>query len=596
MATIARFNIALAIRGKSPFTRWMMVLVVLITTALSSAQQTKYHNFSDLTAELHDLVRTHPRIVKLESIGKTFGNRDLWCITLASGEAADKPALLILGGVEGVDLAASEICLHLAQKLARGFGQIDSVSQLLQNVTYYILPRVNPDASEAFFEKVRFERRLNAVPVDEDKDGRFDEDGPDDLNGDGLISLMRVEDPSGDWLADSKDPELMRQADRTKGERGNFRLYAEGLDNDKDGQWNEDIPGGVDFNRNFSYGYAPFSTGAGFYPMSDEESRAVAKFAFAHPNIVVVFAFSSQDNLITPWKTAAREKPVLENSSAPAEREERIRKPMSSIHQDDAPYYAELSEKFIKITGLKDAPAPQKGQGSVAEWAYYHYGRFSFSTLPWWPPKMVNSKTQTDSTRKASSYSVKKPEGKEDPLADQRNLLKWLKSEGLAGFVPWTEVKHPDFPEQKVQVGGFYPYLTINPPADSLEALAAKHSSFLLYLGSTIPKIHIMKSKIEPMHDQVYRLTVQIGNSGYLPTNSAIGLLARWQRKVKVELILQKDQNIASGTKVTLLDPIAGTDAAVELSWLIVAKRGSSVTIQVNSPMAGSTTQTVRLQ
>ena len=54
---------------------------------------------------------------------------------------------------------------------------LGSIKQLLNNTTFYIFPRVNPDASESFFQQPLRERTLNAHPLDLDKDGHSDEDG-----------------------------------------------------------------------------------------------------------------------------------------------------------------------------------------------------------------------------------------------------------------------------------------------------------------------------------------------------------------------------------------------------------------------------------
>ena len=62
---------------------------------------------------------------------------------------------------------------------------------------FYVVPRVDVDGSEAVFATPLAPRRGNLTPFDDDNDGRVDEDPPEDLNGDGLITLMRVKDPHG---------------------------------------------------------------------------------------------------------------------------------------------------------------------------------------------------------------------------------------------------------------------------------------------------------------------------------------------------------------------------------------------------------------
>ena len=116
-------------------------------------------------------------------------------------------------------------------------------------------PLLNPDVAQAYFSKTRYERRRNGLHMDDDLDDLVDEDGPDDLNKDGLITQIRVKDPEGTMIPDPSDAKLMRKADSKKGEKGIYKIYTEGLDNDGDGLYNEDPPGGVEINRNFPHDF-----------------------------------------------------------------------------------------------------------------------------------------------------------------------------------------------------------------------------------------------------------------------------------------------------------------------------------------------------
>ena len=60
---------------------------------------------------------------------------------------------------------------------------------------FYVVPRLDADGTEAVFAPLQAPRRGNLTPFDDDNDGRLDEDPPEDLNGDGLITVMRVQDP-----------------------------------------------------------------------------------------------------------------------------------------------------------------------------------------------------------------------------------------------------------------------------------------------------------------------------------------------------------------------------------------------------------------
>jgi hypothetical protein len=99
------------------------------------------------------------------------------------------------------------------------------------------------------------------------RDGLLDEDGDDDLDGDGNICTMRRKDPFGAYRTDPEDPRLMIRV--KPGEKGEWTLLGEeGIDNDGDGKVNEDGEGYVDGNRNWGSNWAPpyVQSGSGDYP------------------------------------------------------------------------------------------------------------------------------------------------------------------------------------------------------------------------------------------------------------------------------------------------------------------------------------------
>ena len=586
------------------------VLLLLITSAQS---QNKYHSYDEMTKIISSVISSHNDIAKVESIGKTLEKRDVWAVTVGGRESDKRHAMLIAGGVEADRLIGSELTLGFLNYLLNSYGKVDSITQLVNSTTFYILPRVNPDASEAFFREPLYARTLNARPVDDDKDGLTDEDGFEDLNNDGLITMMRVKDNRGEWIPHPGDARIMKKADLSKGEQGMYKLITEGIDNDKDEQWNEDEPGGVDFNRNFPYNYRYFSRGAGPHQLSEIETRAVADFCFDHPNIAAVFTFSSNDNLMNPWKKvqgppqpqeqfSGRRGTTGDDESAP--------KLITSVMDDDEQYFSYIGKQYQALTKFKDAPQSIKGEGAFSEWAYYHFGRWSFAANPWWipaaeqkkdtvPPDKIKTgdKKETDSSNKSDLKMGKGPEESPDENADQIKSLKWLDANSIKdGFVNWTKIKDKDFPDNEVEVGGFRPYVTTNPPPDSIDGLAMKQNLFLAWLGNKLPVVEIRNVKIEPIDGKVFRLTADIANTGYFPTNSAMGDKARWSRNVKVTLALSKDQSLGSGKTKTIFNPIQGNGGHQEISWLIISKTGSTVTVTAESPTAGKAIQTVTLK
>lgn len=549
---------------KSLFWGIIVAVLVNVNAALPQNQSFEYKKFSSLELELKTLAAQFPDIIHLQSLGTTTEKRKLWLATLGAASETQKPALVIVGGIEGPDVASSRVCLAFLKNMAAQYGRVDSITHLLQRVDFYVAPRVNPDAAEQLWQPLKYDRVLNARSQDLDHDGALDEDGYDDMNGDGLITLMRISDPAGEWMTDPGDSQLVRKADPTQHEVGRYKIMPEGRDNDGDGRWNEDEAGGVNFNRNFSYHYKFFQSGAGPFPVSEVETRAVADFLFAHENIVAVFGFSGASNLLDPWKPRTAEK----------------NKVIDAVLPQDAPYYNFIAEQYKKIFGDADSEPPPPG--NFGEWAYYHYGRWSF-TAPVWTPPAGQAKDSTKAT----------PE--KDPIAAERKLLHWLQSKHVEhAFVEWQKVDHPDFPDATVEVGGFAPGAKYNPPADSLAAVSKRYSRFFQQLAQYFPALDL-QVKVELREKGLYGITATVKNTGYLPTNSTLGAQSQWVKKVKTELFAPEKVDVVSGKRFYFSDQIKG-GSAEELTWLVSGKEGQVVTIKAASPGAGVVEKKVALK
>ena len=531
----------------------------------------QYHTHNELTRNLQQLSKKFP-VVTVESLIKTIKGNDVWVATIGKGETQNRKAILVVGGIEASSLVGSEHAVRFIQNLAESYGKTDSITRLLDNTTVYVIPRANPDASESFFTKPVVERETNYNPFDSDGDALVDEDDVDDVNKDGIISWMRIKDPHGEWIVNPDDPRLMKKADAGKGEKGIYRLLSEGIDNDHDEEWNEDPAGGADFNRNFTYNYQFFGKNSGAHQISEQETKAIADFIFNHQNISLIFTFSSNDNLTTAWKNepSKGESPVI-----------------SSVMKEDEDYFGYISKKFNEISKLKDAPKPVKGEGSFSEWAYFHAGRWSFAARPWWASEISRVKDSTtvkDSTKKSSETKKEDKDKSEDPVI---KTLKWYDATGAKEIaVPWSKFDHPDFPGQEVEIGGVKPFIFSNPPAESLDAYSKPYTNFLTFLAGQLPSISLSNQKVEKAGDNVYRVSVDVINNGFLPTNSAMGAKTRWIRNVRIVLDPSKGNSLSGGKAKQILEPIKGSGGYKTISWLVIGK--GSITIHAESPVAGN--------
>jgi hypothetical protein len=547
----------------------------------------------------------------LTSLGRTRGSREVYLLTISGGKPDDRPALLIVGSVHPPHLLGSELAVRLARKLTEQAKTDQAVRRILDRLTFYVIPRPAPDACEAFFRPPYVERSENERPVDDDRDGKADEDGPDDMDGDGWITMMRVADRTGPYMPHPDDPRVLIKADPERDEIGRYRLYVEGRDNDQDEEQGEDPAGGVAFNRNFTFRYPYFVRGAGPHQVSEAETRAVADFAFSHPNIAAVLTFSLEDNLMHPWK------PDKSGES------KRIQ---TAVLAADAPYFEFVAEQYRQIHGGKDPPESPEGHGSFSQWAYFHYGRWSFACRGWWIPQIKtddqkdagkrpdekaspgeslragssaeDAPEKTSSEEKATDRKpVDKKPKEEKRGADDLSALRWFAREKLDGFADWKRIAHPDFPGRKVEVGGFKPFLRLNPPADQLEPLAEKHWQFVLRLVKLLPRLAIQETKVEPLGEGVWRVTAVVVNRGYLPTVCQMGRTTREPHLLQAQLELPKGASLVTGHARVRLAALAGDGGKVEQTWLVRAGRAELGTLRLRvwSPSVGRAVRRIKL-
>ncbi|AKQ45553.1 hypothetical protein TH63_07680 [Rufibacter radiotolerans] len=547
------------------------LLGLALTAAVCSsglAQQRDYQSYDQLTARLKHLTNKYSKLSSLTTIGKTATGKEVWLLTLGRDNAVNKPAIVIAAGVEGTQLATTELSMQMTEQMLEAAMIQDSVRELLQKKTFYIFPNLTPDASEQYHEALRWERAANAQPTDDDRDGRMFEDAFEDLNKDGQITMMRVKSPNGLYRPSLEDPRVMVKADTTKGEKGGYLLLTEGNDNDKDGKWNEDAEGGVVFNRNFSYDFPYFQVGAGEHPISERETKAFADFMFEAKNVYAVFVFGPANTLSfsTPLSAA---KTAAENLTGPLPKEASLQEKVSGLYN--------------QTTQLQNPPRVAPSPGDVVQWAYFHYGRFSYSTPGWWVPKVAAS---LDSAGAEASFSSE--ENQED-----LNFLRWARANDIPGvFVNWQPMAHPDFPGELVEVGGLAPYVKQTPPLRFLAPVAEKHFQFFSAYAKWMPTLKIEKVQTEKVAGGHTRITATVSNVGALPTHSEIGDQSKWVQKIRASLKLQEGHTLISGNLVQPTHALAPGQKA-QFSWVVEGK--GYITLTVGSPAVGQQTKEVYL-
>ena len=532
-------------------------LCVILSIVLASGVFAQdYSNYSQLTQRVKTLKDKYPDKVQFKSLGKTTGGKDIWVITLGKGETDKHPAIAIVGGVDGRHLLGVEMAMGLAERILTQ----PNIDETLAANTYYVFPNVQPDATEQYFASVRYERTVNARSTDNDRDGYINEDPYEDLNNDRMITKMRVESPKGTHIESLLNPNVLVPADPAKGEIGKYLLLSEGADNDKDGFFNEDGEGGVNFNCNFTFEYKNFQAESGEYAVSEVESQAVAEFLYDVFNVHTILSFSLNNNLSEAAKvymtTHAGIDKKQENTGD------------SKIYSYANSLYTRSVPDMAKVTAIP----PDEG-GEFYTWAYQHYGRYSFATPAWWP---VTEEKEKDIT------------GNLELL-----YLEWAEKNNVKDVVvPWTAVKHPDFPDNKVEVGGIKPHVMYNPPYAMVSKLVDSHVEFVNALTKAAPRFAIVGLKKEALEKDLFRVTLTIKNNGVMPTINQVGERSAFLKYVTAQLKPASRQSVLQGNKKVTKPVLEGGESA-EFTWLI--RGNGKLVIEAGCPTAGYATAEINL-
>ncbi len=638
--------------------------VLLFLPAFRPQDDSGYRTFDQMTNALRRVVRGHSDIARMESLGETLEGRDIWMVEIANRQGApvaERPGLLIVANLEGDRLVGSEIAVRTIDYLLTNYDSDAAVKEQLDNHVFYVVPRLNPDAAELMFANLKSDRRTNATPYDDDNDARVDEDGPDDLNGDGLISVMRVADPSGAFMVHPDNPRLMKRADAAKGESGDYEVYWEGIDDDGDGFYNEDGVGGIDMNRNFQHEYPYYEPGAGHHMVSELESRALMDFVISHRNIAAVLTLGANDNLVnSPTSTGAlaAAAPIglhdfaaqsnadargvgmfqvrqpggffgfgmfpfggQQQQQAPTGRRRPVTQPATTVDEADREYFNAVGSKYREITGVSDVAGTRAPKGAFFEYAYYHFGVPSFSTPGW---GLGADDEEAESGAGAEAAQPDAPRARPQPPQRQHpgampaggirmqraarpgaepsggsadtdaRLLEWMDENEVDGFVDWQEYQHPTL--GTVEIGGFKPYATSNPPASALAELGESHGEFAVYLASQLPQVRIADVQVTNHGGGVFEIEAEIENAGFLPTSMQQGVRARSVAPTMVQLGVDPDDLLTGAAKTSFIRKLDGSGARETFNWVIRGQPGSRIELKVRAQKGGTTTQTITLR
>lgn len=530
-------------------------VALCVLTPMFSFAQLNYPKYVDLQSKINQIKGN--KYVSLGSIGKSHGGENIPIIKLEKDGTA-RPTLLIVAGIDGKHPAGIINSLEVTRKLLS--MNADSLKSILDKRSIWIVPIVNPDAYKRNISSGLW-LSGNARVIDNDRDGRVDENPSKDLNADGIISQMRVKSIAGTHATHPDFKNVLVEAEINKGKKGEYILLAEGVDVDFDGKFGEDGEGGVNIDRNFTYDYLAFMPESGDYAASETETRALMDLVYSNPQISTILKFGLTNNLSEAEQYNA------------SKANERIIGSWSANDAEVSKYVSSVYKESVK--GLGEPTKLSHTSGNFANTGYYHLGKFSFSTPTWWP-------SVADSTKSA------KPSGKSEDI-----FYKWVIQNNIEGAIlPWKKVSHPNFPNQEVEVGGVVDVFRNNPPVDYLKESGDKHTEFVKRLVLAMPELAFQQPVVTALGGDVFRVELSVTNVGLLPTYPEIADKIRHTSKLKTVCELQKGQEFLNGKRLQLY-PSLGAGKSQTFTWLIKGK--GTVNIVAGCPTSGEVKTEVKL-
>lgn len=550
---------------------------------MDSISVTEYYDYETLTEKLEDLAASAPDLVSMSSIGETPEDRDVWCVTVANTETGPpidrRPALLVTANMHAFELAGSWVALHLLGHLVDSYPDDETVSHLLDERAFYVIPRISPDGAEAALDlrgKV-----VRSRYIENDPDEVYDPNTvvPRDLDGDGRILQMRWPDRDGDRVAVDGDDRAMVSWDPDEdGDAERYSVATEGVVANYDGGEVDDPHYArvrSDFNRNFpSKGWRPFDwQGHGKYPLSEPETRAVGEFVYEHTNVTGVVDLHTGTPAIFYPRALAGSDPDYPSDADLFEEIGQVGEELTGF-----PYVWGYGE----ITG-EHAPGEHL-PGSFKEFVYDRLGIPSFLVelglfydyLGIDTEESLRSDRERERTRRLLTYQD------ENPDCDL--------------FHDWEPHEHPELGD--VEIGGFDRTTHGNPPAEEMSDVAADVTEFVLRFAAYRPEVRISALDVDHLGEDLYRVSATIVNRGRLATSlTERGSATDTHVPDRPRVELQSDAGLSfvSGTPRLKLDHLDANGGRTATEWVVRAPAGATAELSVTSVRGVFATDEVNL-
>ncbi|NLO07960.1 MAG: hypothetical protein GX131_19230 [candidate division WS1 bacterium] len=531
-----------------------------------------WYSYAELTDYLQQVQSARPDQCRLRSIGKTPEDRHIWLLEVADFSAGDtdsRPAFLVHANIHAKELAGTTSSLKLIWDLLGSAPEGIDTAALLREVVVYIIPRLNPDGAEfALTTGGEIRSRMDEI---REPNCLYQAD----VDGDGAIVDMRIERPDGTWKPLEDDPRILVPREPTDHEGTFYAVYPEGLIADWDGGEFRRCARSHDFNRNWpaNWHQEHEQGGAGDYPFSEPEMRAIADFVYAHENIFGILGFHCGCSaILMPPSTGT----------------------VDDIPRADLAIFRELGTRAAELTDLTLLPTidyrsadqpPVALRGHSADWGYQHLGLFHFEV----EQGNIYNAAGVSTQDYFAAGSGARP-------GFQKDAIRYHDEHPDYGiFVDWHEVEHPQL--GPVEIGGFRKFWMINPSFENLrDTIAPGSSRFILEYCRRRPRLVISEIDATAVASEVYRIRARVMNDGGFATNiTERALKLRSLKPVRVSLSLHDGMELLSNALHRQIGHLAPHARSGELEWFIRAEPGGEVTLHATSQRAGVVEQTITL-
>jgi hypothetical protein len=528
-------------------------------------------------------------LTELRSLNKTPMGRDVWMLVInnpKTGKPEEKPGFFV-NQIHAGEVIAAASSQYTIWHLLRLYGKDDEVTKIVDSLSMYFVPRLDMDGAEAYLTGKPAGQ--DPTPVDNDSDGKFDEDAPQDLDGDGFIVQMRKKDPQGEWKISSEDARIMvrRMADETSGTF--YTIYTEGIDDDGDGKYNEDsYSTGFLSNRNYPGNWQPdvIQGGGKRFPMEESTTRAEVDFVASSPHLAIYLQHHCCGRVILRPPTTVADREFKFQNDLDVFRVITTRaleksgwNLATSVFDWDQAQVPGANRKSTQVYRDKDGKIRNAPEGMYADsgadsldfsvpsnWDQRDRGYFAWGSS-------IETMYNLFGIYSLADEHWREPDYNGDGLVTERERLKW-NDEEMSGqiFISWHAFKHPTLGD--VEIGG-WKRAKVSPPEGPLvekECEAGNH--YTLYLASLAPRVRVKAGGVKAIDQKagLYQVELSVENLGALRTATE---QAEWLKVVKpVVLDVQADANleVLSGDVRAELGQVRGNAESRKITYVLRVK------------------------